>query len=158
MTRRNVLEGAMQKSRPEVGRWQALQDGSGACVDCLGLGQQRTGRGRPPRCEVHHQDYRTWYQRKWRYEQRHGKGAYPHPFEPVYLLPTTESVTVAASEVETIDHAVTTINSKVISGIQNAMLRATAADHKKLAALNEELAQIAEELEGVADRLRRAKR
>lgn len=145
-------------SRQDVGATRALSDGTGACADCLSLGQQRAGDGRPPRCSVHHRDYRAWYQRKWRYEQRHGKGTYPHLFEPVWILPTTASVTVAASEVETIDHAVTTLNTSIISGIQHAMLRATEVDRRNLAAFSEELTQIAEELEVVANRLRGAKR
>ena len=128
-----------------------------ACVDCLTLGQQRDGKGRPPRCSIHHRGYRAWYQRKWRYEQRHGSETYPDPYEPVWILPSTAAVTIAASEVDTIDQAVATIDTSVIAGLARVQLRATLKDQVRLTEYIAELAQISEELAAVADRLRGAR-
>lgn len=147
----------MAKSRQDVGR-ALLPSGKAPCVDCLALGQQRAGQGRPPRCSVHRRGYRAWYQRKWRFEQRHGTDSYPQPYEPVWYLPSTASVTVAVAEVETLESAVVTLNTSIISGLAHVRLRASKEDQASLTEYIAELAQIAEELAAVSKRLRGARR
>ncbi len=143
-------------NRRNVGA-KARASGAMACVDCLTLGQQRDGEGRPPRCSIHHRGYRAWYQRKWRYEQRHGSGTYPDDYEPMWIMPRTASVTIAASEVDKIDGAVATINTSIIAGLARVRLRAQPDDQVRLTGYSSQLAQIAEDLAAVAARLRDVK-
>lgn len=146
----------MSGSRQNVGAARR-PSGQRPCVDCRTHGHQRAGAGRPPRCPTHHRGYRAWYQRKWRYEKRHGGETYPHPYESVWIFPSTAAVTIAVEEVDTLDRAVATINGSIIAGLARVRLRAQSDDQNRLTEYAAELAQIAEELAAVASRLRGGK-
>lgn len=83
------------------------------CVDCARLRLATKAAGRSDRCATHQRMYRTWYQRRWKWEQRHPGETYT-PYDR-RLPPNTGAVTVDRAVTDELRSMSTDIASAVVT-------------------------------------------
>lgn len=141
------------ESRQSV-RVLRLTNGLLACVDCLGLGHAREGEGRPARCAAHRKEFRAWYQRRWRYEQRHGPGSYPEEYSPAWVHPATAPAVIALSEADALDEVVASLRRSVAAALGEVHRSVRPDDRAFFVSKLSEFARASNEIERISSRLR----
>lgn len=140
--------------RQNVGPAPAGPGGAPACVDCWAASAVRPGSGRPARCAQHRKQYRAWYQRKWRYESRHGEGSYGDAFTPAWIHPATAAATVAASEVAALEKIAEQYERGVMMLLAQVGKKVSAQDRPYFESKVREFAATSIELRSVIGRLK----
>jgi len=118
------------------------------------MGHARPGTGRPARCQQHRRDYRAWYQRKWRHENRHGPATYNEEYVAAWLHPATAPATVAAPEAASVEHVADKLRQAMSVVMTQVRPKVAAVDHPFFDKKVRELADLSLDLDRIAGRLR----